>query len=70
MRGKCLLKYRWKLKKKMFVNLDRHVFWTPFPDENFIKKKKIDKRKKKGGGEGSGHETQKIKKIQITIHGN
>ena len=47
MRGKCLLKYRWKLKKKMFVNLDRHVFWTPFPDENFIK---INKRKKKGGG--------------------
>jgi hypothetical protein len=47
MRGKCLLKYRRKLKKKMFVNLDRHVFWTPFPDENF---KKIKKRKKKGGG--------------------
>ena len=26
-------KYRWKLKKEMFVNLD--LFWTPFPDKNF-----------------------------------
>ena len=34
-------------------------------DENFIKK-----YKKKKGGRGSGHESQKIKKIQITIHGN
>jgi hypothetical protein len=27
-RDECLLKYRWKLKKKMFVNLD--LFRTPF----------------------------------------
>ena len=65
MRGKCLLKYRCKLKKKIFVNLHLHVFWTPF---SYTKTKEKKKKEKKGEG-SSGHESQKIQKIQITIHG-
>ena len=38
--------------------------------EHLLHRRKLKKKNlKKGGGGGSGHESQKIKKNQITIHG-